>query len=77
MRFSSGQEMKAKPAAPLGECCLDDSAGVNGVVVEDEMKHPGPTIASQQGSQQVQEKPASFLVTLDDGCCNLNVRPAR
>src|SRR5215471_15843114 len=60
-----GQKVEPESASPLGERHLDDLAGMNGVVVEDQVKHSGSAIASQQSAQQVQEEPAPFLVALN------------
>jgi len=59
------QEVQPKSTTPFGERCLDDLAAVDCVVVEDQVKHPGATIVSQQDAQQVQEEPAPLLVALD------------
>src|SRR5438093_1136492 len=59
------QEVQPEAATPLRQRWLDDLAVMDDVVVEDEMKHRGATIASQHSAQQVQEEPAPFLVAFD------------
>jgi hypothetical protein len=44
------QEVQSKPTAPLAERRLDDLAAVDCVVVEDQVKHSGTAIASQQSA---------------------------
>ena len=59
------QEVETDAGAPAGQSGPHDPAVMDDVVVEDQVKDSGTTIATQQCAQQVQEQPASLLVPLD------------